>query len=42
MKTLNNWVAKNAHKTNKSAVHKDRKNDYNRKTKHKKDNHGHH
>lgn len=31
---MNNPVAKHAHKFNKSARHKDRKNDYQRKAKH--------
>lgn len=35
--SINNLVAKHAHKFNKSAVHRDKKNDYKRKDKHKKD-----
>jgi len=35
MKSLNNPVAKHANKFNKCAVHRDRKNDYKRKPKHK-------
>lgn len=33
---MNNPVAKNAHKFNKAATHRDRKNDYTRKEKHAK------
>ena len=33
---MNNPVAKYAHKFNKAAVHRDRKNDYKRKVKHSK------
>lgn len=32
---IQNPVAKHAHKFNKAATHKDRKNDYNRKPKHR-------
>ena len=32
---VNNPVAKHAHKFNKAATHKDRKNDYQRKPKHR-------
>jgi hypothetical protein len=35
MKPMSNLVAKHARKFNKAAVHRDRKNDYSRKTKHK-------
>ena len=38
MKPLNNLVAKHAHNFNKAATHRDRKNDYSRKTKHKNQN----
>ena len=33
---MNNPVAKHAHKFNKCATHRDRKNDYKRKVKHSK------
>ena len=35
MSPMSNLVAKHARKFNKAAVHRDRKNDYSRKTKHK-------
>lgn len=35
MKPMGNMVAKHAHKFNKAATHRDKKNDYSRKTKHK-------
>ena len=34
---LRNFVAKHSRKVNKPAVHRDRKNDYTRKVKHRKD-----
>jgi len=36
IKLMGNMVAKHAHKFNKAATHRDKKNDYSRKTKHKK------
>ena len=35
MNPMSNLVAKHARKFNKAATHRDRKNDYSRKTKHK-------
>lgn len=35
-KPMNNWVAKHAHEFNKAATYRDIKNDYSRKTKHRK------